>query len=321
MGCFHSTRSLFLVVTASTSVVVGLLWIFYPSRLIRTPHATFHPWSPTVVHHGSFGYRNENFDCKTAVLMNMSFPVCHYTAETDYPVTVLLLRGQYHEKAAISRFIRLLRLDQRLQLVDIGANVGLWSLPAARVTQVLAVEPNWHSISRFAKAIDLGAVSSNVTLVHNAVSNVRGMFHMGVDPKNQAVVFLINTTKCKRTPIGQYCNTLSPIKTILLNDLLPLMRSKTALMKVDVEGHEVNVFTNSSAGKFFEHINVPLVFMEWKWCKTHPVDTVHRLLHFFYSRNYTAVNENMSKLKKHYQTWPNDILFKKQPMHFSPWNT
>ena len=86
-------------------------------------------------------------------------------------------------------------------MVDIGANVGMWSLPAARVTHVLVVEPNWSSMSRLAKAVNLGAVSSNITLVHNAISDVRTTLHLGVYPINQGHAFLINTSTCIETTI------------------------------------------------------------------------------------------------------------------------
>ena len=132
----------------------------------------------------------------------------------------------------VTRFLRLLRHDPQLQLIDLGANVGLYSLPAARVAHVLAVEPNWHSMARLAKAVDLGAVASNITLVQNAISNVRATLNMGVHPRNQGTAFVMNLTKCKVTPNNKPCNTLSPTKTILLNDLLPLMRTEAALMKV-----------------------------------------------------------------------------------------
>jgi len=258
-----------------------------------------------------FDYRNETFDCKTVVLMDMKFPVCHYTAKTDDTVSGFLLRGKYFEADEIKRFLRLFHLDRQLQMIDIGANVGLYSLPAARVTKVIAVEPNWHSMARLVKAVDLGGISSNITLIHNAVSNVRATFNMGVHPRNQGNAFLINTAKCKATPINLPCNTLSPIRTILLNDLLPLMRSKAALMKVDVEGHEVSVFTNPSAGQFFDQIDIPLIFMEWNLCKKHPINVVQRLLDFFNSRNYTVFDISNSKLKKHYLSWPDNVLLKK----------
>jgi len=270
-------------------------------------------WLPTVVQPGLFQFRNETFNCTTAVLMNMTFPVCHYTAETDVPITALLLHGTYFEGNEIGHVLRLLRSERHLQLVDIGANIGLWSLPAARMTQVLAVEPNWRSMSRLAKSVDLGSVGSNITLVHNAVSNVRGTFHMGVHQTNQGVAFLINTTNCIATHNNESCYTLKPIGTILLNDLMPLMRSKSALLKVDVEGHEVNIFTHSSAGKFFDQIDVPVVIMEWELCKRHSTDTVERLLHFFHSRNYTAFRLSNSKLEDHYSKWPENVYFKKPP--------
>jgi len=264
-----------------------------------------------VVLPATFDSRNETFACRTASLMNMTFPVCHYTAQNDDTVTRYLLRGKYFEADEVSRFLRLFRRDRRLQLVDIGANVGLYSLPAARLTNVLAVEPNWRSMARLVKAVHLGGVVSNITLVHNAISNVRATLNMGVHPTNQGNAFLINTTKCKATPINLPCDTLSPTRTILLNDLLPLMRSKSALMKVDVEGHEVNVFTDATAGQFFDQIDVPLVFMEWTLCKRHSTDIVQRLLNFFYSRNYTVVNVDSSKLDKYYLKWPENVLLKK----------
>jgi len=72
----------------------------------------------------------------------------------------------------------------------------------------------------------------------------------------------MNFSECRSTVEGRPCRTLSPVETVLLDDLVPLMRSPAALLKVDVEGHEVNVFDESSAGQFFNQIDVRLVFME-----------------------------------------------------------
>ena len=266
---------------------------------------------PNVVQPATFDFRNETFNCTPMHLVNMAFPLCHYTTKNDVWVTGRLLRGTYFEGDEVSRFLRLLRLDPQLQLVDIGANIGVYSLPAARVAKVLAVEPNWRSMARLVKAVHLGGVVSNITLVQNAISNVRATLNMGVHPTNQGNAFLINTTKCKATPINLPCNTLAPTRTILLNDLLPLMRSKSALMKVDVEGHEVNIFTDATAGQFFDQIDVPLVFMEWVLCKRHSTDIVQRLLNFFYSRNYAVFGVDNSKLANPYNNWPENVLFKK----------
>ena len=278
------------------------------NRLDISPNETPNALLPVSVIKSS----NETFVCKTATLMDMSFPFCLYTANVDDTVSGLMLKGIYYESGLVSQCVQLLRRDRRLQLVDIGANLGLWSLPAARVSRVIAVEPNWNTMLRLAKAVHLGAVSSSITLLHNAVSDVRATFLMGVHPTNQGNAFLINSTKCKATPIGEPCRTLPATKTILLNDLVPLMRSKAALLKVDTEGHEVNVFTESAAGHFFDQIDVPLVFMEWGGAlKKHQAKIIRRLLNFFHNRDYTVFKSDNSRLETHYLRWHGDIIFKK----------
>jgi len=81
---------------------------------------------------------------------------------------------------------------------------------------------------------------------------------------------------------------------------------------VDVEGHEVNVFTEATAGRFFDRVDVRLVFMEWMFCRrlSQPA-TVQRLLNFFHARNYVAYDIRNYKLLTHYRHWPDNILFKK----------
>jgi len=235
-----------------------------------------------------------------------------YAINTDIYVSEPLLRGGYFEGADVNRLLRLLKLDRRLQFIDIGANIGLYSLPAARLTQVLAVEANWLSIARLAKAVDLGGVSSNITLVHNAVSNARSDFTMGVDRQNQGHAFLINGTNCTFTPEGQPCNTLSRTRAVFLNDFLPLMRSKAALLKVDVEGHELNIFTEASARQFFDQIDIPVVYMEWMWLKQLSWEVVQPVLNFFHTRRYDILDYNNVILEHStYRKWEDNVFVKK----------
>ena len=339
LTAFHYQQCVKALLLASFLVTIGFTavrliknddvapsaWISKRNRMetvdLTQYRSTESPSSSTVVNvvlPGSFRVRNETFNCKTTQLIGLSFPICLYNQAADIHVSGALLRGDYFERGVVSRFMRLLQGDHRLQLVDIGANIGIYSLPAARLTHVIAVEPNWHSMARLARAVDLGTVSSNITLVHNAVSDVRTRLKMGVDPNNQGHAFLINGTKCKSTlEWGSACNTLKETTTVLLNDLLPLMRSNATLIKVDVEGHELNVFTESSAGQFFNKIDVPLVFMEWMFCKKSSPAIVQRLLDFFHKRNYGAYgafHTGSSRLQhQRYRSWPNNILFKKLP--------
>jgi len=223
----------------------------------------------------------------------------------------VLRKGKYLEPDDITIFLRLFRSDHRLQFVDIGANLGVWSLPAARLTKVISVEPNWRSMSRLEKAAKLGAVTGNITLINNGVSNVCTTLTVGSHTKNQGDSFLINTTECKVTPAGLPCYTVSSIKTILLNDLLPFMRLRAALMKVDTQGHEVYIFTNSSAGEFFDRIDVPMVFLEWNIVQNYAEKIIRSLLNFFYNRNYVACSTTYTRLATNYRLWSGNVVFTK----------
>jgi len=317
--CHYKLRFIALVLALSFVLTGILMLVTFTEYAPRWKQNTLELTTPklpktrlNVVQAGSFDARNETFDCVTKRLDGLTFPVCVYSADIDIYVSGMLVRDDYFEGDEVSRFLRLLKFDWRLQFVDIGANIGIFSLPAARLTQVLAVEPNWSSMVRLAKAVDLGSVSSNTTLVHNAVSDVRTEINMGVDTTNQGHAFLINSTECTKTPDGTLCRSLSKTSTILLNDLLPLMRSTAALLKVDVEGHEVNVFTESSAGQFFDQVDVRLVFIEWMQCRRHSSAVVQRLFAFFRTRSYVAFDtRNNAELLTHYRSWPNNILFKK----------
>ena len=332
LHCKHCARALILtsafvlivigitttkLIMNAANVAISSAWICRRNRTatVTQYHSAESASSSSAVNvvlPDSFHVRNETFNCTQAQLIGLTFPICVYTAAADVWISGVLLRGDYFEREEVSRLMRLLLSDQRLQLVDIGANIGIYSLPAARLTHVLAVEPNWHSMARLARAVDRGTVSSNITLVHNAVSDVRTKLKMGVDPNNQGHAFLINSTKCKSTlEWGSACNTLKETTTVILNDLLPLMRSNATLIKVDVEGNERNIFTESSVGEFFDQIDVPLVFMEWERVKQFSPEIVQPVLDFFRRRNYGAFDTENSILQQHYRSWPYNILFKK----------
>ena len=61
-----------------------------------------------------------------------------------------------------------------MQLVDIGANIGYYSLLAAKLGhRVVAVEPVTDSIRRLHRAAQLEQLTQHITVVHNAVADVR----------------------------------------------------------------------------------------------------------------------------------------------------
>jgi FkbM family methyltransferase len=278
----------------------------------------------------------DNFSCVTTSVADLKFPICTYKSSEDQFVSDAILAGNYFEGNEVSTFVSLLRRNPGIQFVDIGANIGIFTLPAARITEVIAVEPYWRSMRRLARSVELGGVGSKIRLVQNAISRARVTFRLGLLKSNQGGTFLMDAAaaaagddhqhnvSCGSSLEGVPCSSGPTIDAILLNDLLPLMAPittdvtggrhamRSVVMKVDVEGREVDVFTEDTAGEFFNIINVPVVYMEWFLCKKRP--EVGGLLDFFYSRNYTAfANSAMHEqlTRSNYNDWHANIIFRK----------
>jgi len=253
--------------------------------------------------------------CLKANTGGITFPICTYEPAEDVWVSRSFTKGGYWERPVVDRFIRLLRRYTDLEFVDLGANIGTYTLPAARITHVVAVEPYSGSMARLFKSVQLGRVEKNVSLVFNAISNVRSTYALGVYYGNIGGTSLkrqqatVNTTDCRNG---------SCTRTILLDDLLPLMRGRRAVMKVDVEAHQPRVFTNSTATKFFDFIDVPLLYMEWGLCRQQEVrPEVLELTRFFIDRQYQVFSRDNRPLRTNCRQWGEDIIFTKlQPREF-----
>jgi len=174
----------------------------------------------------------------------------------------------------------------------------------------VAVEPYSGSMARLFKSVQLGGVEKNVSLVFNAISNSRSTYALGIYPKNVGGTYLksqeatVNTTDCRSGSCAH---------TILLDDLLPLMRGRRAAMKVDIEGHQPRVFTNSTASKFFDQIDVPLLYMEWAIsCHQQNIrPEILDLVRFFTERQYQVFSRNNRRLGMNCRKWGSDVIFTK----------
>jgi len=171
------------------------------------------------------GVDTNSFRCVGADVGGMRFPICVYAAEDDATVSAYFVRGDYYERPVVERLVRLLRRYPDVGLVDLGANIGTFTLPAARLTDVVAVEPYSESMARLFESVRRGGVQANVSLVMNAVSDRRSVSALGFYRRNLGATYLMtpNSTDCRR---GR-CT-----RTILLDDLLPLIRRRRVVMKV-----------------------------------------------------------------------------------------
>jgi len=263
------------------------------------------------------------FNCTTGVLnATIKFPVCTYTVHDDR-LSAVLINGGYDEHVYVHLMLGVLQKDPQFQFVDLGSNLGIYSLPAAHLGRtVLAVEANAATAKLLAKSVYTGKIQDRMTVVFNALSNGHEKLRLGTDLGNRANSWLLQANNCSGvdetaiTSVAHGC--VNVVDTITLDDLLPLMKSDRAIMKVDIQGAEARVFNDKTASKFFDAIQVPFIQLEFGFytklytedpAKREQVDT---FLRFFTSRNYTVHPPGSSGLLgSDWRHWPYDIVFKK----------
>jgi len=133
----------------------GTLLNFLLGRRLSLTSLTDHTVGQTVLDSNVTGFRGRlikssdqladvdmnSIRCVKANIGGMRFPVCVHEATTDIWVSKSFTVGGYWERPSVDRFIRLLRRYPDLEFVDLGANIGTFTLPVARITHVVAVEP------------------------------------------------------------------------------------------------------------------------------------------------------------------------------------
>ena len=239
----------------------------------------------------------------------MTFPICVYEEQRDYWVSGTFIRGGYYERLFVDWFISLLRRFPDVEFVDLGANIGTFTLPAARITHVVAVEPYLMSMIRLFKSVQLGGVQDNVSLVLDAISNIRSTSKLRVYSGNigRAHLRAADTTNCA----DDLCT-----ETIVLDDLLPMMRRRRALMKADIEGHQPRVFNTSTASKFFELIDILVILMEWShFRRPNIASDVPDLVTFFTVRHYKVFTNDGRPAGSDCSKWSKNVIFIKQSFY------
>ena len=100
--------------------------------------------------------------------------VCVHGPTVDRYVSAAILAGGVWEANVVRCFQHLLNVDKTLGVVDIGANVGQYTLLAAAMgRRVVAVEARLVHVQMMQRAVVDGRLGARITLVHNAVSDRR----------------------------------------------------------------------------------------------------------------------------------------------------
>jgi len=180
-----------------------------------------------------------------------NFRVAVHTEEYD-PVRwkTIFETGKYYEEEVHDRFVQVLSDKPRSYVLDVGANIGYYTLLSAALGHnVVSFEPNPANILRICDSLRLNDWANNdVHIFQNAVSNVHGDEMLLFAPKNPGQGFL------KELDPNDSKTDEHQAKTVLVSldkwaeeqGLFGIHDFSVEVLKVDVEGREPQVFLGAS---------------------------------------------------------------------------
>lgn len=196
--------------------------------------------------------------------------VCLYKEWEDIYISKSILSGGAWEISISWEIVEILDTDPDMGFIDIGANIGVHSLVVAKYgRKVVAVEPDQNNRLRFRKSILLNKLADAITVIDSVVSNQRGFFKMQD--------FTHGTNR--GAFVAQRKHTPTNIKSILMDDLIPYIPFKTAVLKMDIEHHEPYALFRSE--KLFKAIDIRAIFMEWTISSEGLNDPFHPVSFYF----------------------------------------
>ena len=266
-----------------------------------------------------------NFECLTGIAFSntanrLQFPLCIFDPKIDIYVSAAIKRGHgvVWEADHVQRVLQQLGTPREdMGLIDIGANLGVFSLAAATAGhKVVSVEPMPSALRRLRKSIELGHIQDKISVVQAALSNDTGELFLNIDTKNKGGSFLVPKKGCTSYVYNHKCDINRPIPIIFMDDLLEIITFKNAIMKIDCEGFEYRAFKRSE--KLLDTVNIPYILMEFMhyvgwWRKPSKKREVDKFIAYLKGKGYTPKTAMGIPLDSNmWFNWPNDITWTKQ---------
>ena len=257
---------------------------------------------------------SSSINCTLGRIMSarVVYPICLYDTVNDSSISGTLIRGKtLFEEENLESISTWLKQLGDADFIDIGANIGLYTNMAAELGyNVLAVEPRSDNVLRIRKALNMRDLQNKVTIVQNAVSDIRSRMNLLTHKSEQGRTIVVCDKDCSGS-VSESCLE-TKVDTILMDDLLYARNISKAVMKIDVEGHEIKAFSSSQL--FFQKVKIPVILMEWDWRQRFQSrynkdrEVVQNFMKLLMIRKYRPYDSqgNTLRLDK-WDSWPVDV--------------
>ena len=193
-------------------------------------------------------------------------PLFLHPSEHDVHISRVLFNGGAWEKSLLHKIENVMTENPTATFIDIGAHVGVYSITLASLGyETIAIDCYRPNVERICASAMVGRKPSTLHIVHNAVSDKRGT--VGVKKSSE---YNVGGNFVERTDASRSADTnyLEYVDAIMLDDLLTQFEIKSAVIKMDVQGHEHEVL--KGAETFFSVVNVLYVQMEFNFHRKSP---------------------------------------------------
>ena len=244
-------------------------------------------------------------DCVNLTTPDLVTPICVYKESVDQYISVYIRKTGTWEELLLLNIVRLLKVYNNAILLDLGCNVGAFTLAAAKShAHVVAVDPLLTNLALLSKSLYLGNLTQNVTLVWNAVTSNYSTVTL------QKYAGNVGGTAIKFGPSRQEYIWES-VNTIKLDDLLEFFIEKPTIIKMDIETQEMNALLGGKL--FFQTIDVRVVLMEYNWHKKrHSGIEIITFMENYGFRPFEDSRGHMPLYIESRRQWPGEVFFLKQ---------
>ena len=247
--------------------------------------------------------------------------LCVHKIEDDVYISRNIWENGVYEAKVIEMFLNALKRNPNAIAFDIGANVGQYTLFAAKLGHdVITVEPFIDNILRIHKAAKLERTEHKIRVLKTALSNERNQLKMlrplykGAEQNNIGAKGLkMEKETIMLNELDEHSTKYLAI-TMLMDDLVDYLPSSSSsfklkgVMKIDIEGFESYAFEHAKV--LFDKVEIQHVLMEWGNLKKMAEESsVENMVEFLISHNLQPFD---------YQDKP--TLLKKENWRNWPWN-
>lgn len=182
-----------------------------------------------------------------------------YVDPRDDKIALKLMTGRCWQRRELETAIGALRAANALRqegvFIDVGANIGALSVYAIKsgvFAGGIAVEPDPHNFAILKRNLSVNGLDQQVHAIDAAASDAKGHLQLSRHGKNQGAHSVEST-------FGSPSFDCIRVAAVRLDDLLhehAIAPEDVALVKIDVEGHELAVLEGASE---LRHARVPIM--------------------------------------------------------------